>query len=170
MKKVLIVMLLSLIFLILDNTLMPFLSIKGVYPSLLILFILSYSIINGSWEGLWIGIFAGFLQDIFFFNGVGLNSFANMIVCVIAGLIGKSIFREKIFLPIVSTYCLYILRSIIIFSILYIFGQISNVKNIFYAGFYDALLSVIFYKLVYNLCQKKFMQRDWKFGDWISII
>ena len=45
MKKWILIII-SLVFLILDNSLMPFLAIKGAFPSLLFTFAIAYSIIN----------------------------------------------------------------------------------------------------------------------------
>ena len=95
MKKILTVFLLTIILLILDNSVVPFLGIIGIYPSLLFVFIICYSIINDSWEGLWIGVVAGSLQDIYFANVFGVNALTNMIICVLAGQIGVNILKEK---------------------------------------------------------------------------
>jgi len=45
-----ILFLISLVLLILDNSFMPFLAIKGAFPSLLFVFAIAYSIINGKKE------------------------------------------------------------------------------------------------------------------------
>ena len=64
MKKVILV-LISILLLILDNSVMPFLSIYGAFPSLLFTFAVLYSIINGAEDALFIGVVSGLLQDIF---------------------------------------------------------------------------------------------------------
>lgn len=94
MKRVILI-LISILLLILDNTFAPFISIKGVYPSFLFVFVISYSIINGTKEAVIMGVISGLLQDIFFFNGFGVNALANMICCVIAGVVGEDIWRKK---------------------------------------------------------------------------
>ena len=43
----LILILVSIVLVILDNSLVPFFSVKGAYPSLLFVFAIAYSLING---------------------------------------------------------------------------------------------------------------------------
>ena len=73
MKKILVLSLLSIVLFVLDNILMPFFAIKTFYPSLLLIFIICYSIVNGKWEGLWLGVFVGLLQDVYFSRGFGIG-------------------------------------------------------------------------------------------------
>jgi rod shape-determining protein MreD len=163
MKKVLILCLLSILFFILDNVLMPFLSIRNIYPSLLLVFIVCYSIVNGAWEGLWLGVFCGLLQDVYFTSAFGLNAFANMIVCIVAGVIGNNIFKEKRFIPVTACLLLSFLKGILILLILYISGTYIGVKNVLFISFYNTVICLIMYKKVYKLCEKEYMQIRWKF-------
>ncbi len=163
MKKVLILALISILLFILDNVLMPFLSIREIYPNLLFVFIICYSMVNGKWEGLWLGVFAGLLQDLYFTNGFWINAFVNMIMCVAAGFIGDSIFKEKKLIPVLSCFALSILKGFILMLILYIAGTYINPVNIVFTGFYNMIVCIIVYKKVYKFCQKYYMQRRWKF-------
>ena len=81
MKKWVLI-LISLVLLILDNSLIPFLAIKGAYPSLLFVFAIAYSIINGRSEAVVIGVISGLMQDIFFYNGFGINALINMLTVI----------------------------------------------------------------------------------------
>lgn len=53
MKKFITLFSIIMLLLIFDNAFVPFFSIKGFIPSVLFTFIISYSIVNESWEGLW---------------------------------------------------------------------------------------------------------------------
>ncbi|WP_411683080.1 rod shape-determining protein MreD [Clostridium thailandense] len=163
MKKVLILFLLSVIFFIMDNVLMPFFSIKTIYPSLLLTFMVCYSVANGKWEGLWLGVFGGMLQDIYFINGFGLNALTNMIICIIAGVIGDNIFKEKSLIPVSSCFALSVFKGVLLILILYLCGIHSSLSDIFFTGIYNMIISVIMYKKVYRFCQKDYMQIRWKF-------
>ena len=79
MKRLYLIIIL-IVLLIIDNTLLPYYSIKGSFPSLLFVFAIAYSIIRGKEEAIFIGIVSGFLQDIFFFSGFGVNLFLNMLL------------------------------------------------------------------------------------------
>ncbi|MBV7273074.1 rod shape-determining protein MreD [Clostridiaceae bacterium UIB06] len=163
MKKVLILFLLSIIFFIMDNVLMPFFSIKTIYPSLLLTFMVCYSVANGKWEGLWLGVFGGMLQDIYFINGFGLNALTNMIICIIAGVIGDNIFKEKSLIPVASCFALSVFKGVLLILILYLCGIHSSLSDIFFTGIYNMIIGVIMYKKVYRFCQKDYMQIRWKF-------
>lgn len=163
MRKVLILLLLSILFFILDNVFMPFLSIKGAYPSLFLIFVISYSIVNGSWEGLWIGALCGILQDVYFLNGIGINAFTDMIICILAGFIGNSILKQKLLMPVITCFALSILKGMLVFLILYIGKVYSSLENVFFIGIYDLVIAIIMYKSIYRLCQKPYMQKRWRF-------
>lgn len=163
MKKIITIFIICILLTVLDNSLAPFLAIKGYYPSFLFVFVICYSIINDKWEGLWIGVFAGILQDIFFINGFGVNSLINMFMCVLAGEIGTNIFKEKSLVPIVANLLLSLFKGILVFVILYLIGINTNLTTIAFDGVYNMAVSILFYRIIYNLCQREFMQKRWKF-------
>jgi len=163
MKKTFVLIGLVILFTILDNSLMPFLSIRGYYASLAFVFCICYSIINGSWEGLWVGALCGLLQDMFFGSAIGINALSTMLICVIAGEFGNNLFKEKVLIPIFSCFLFSLLKGIIVFSILYLVGQYSHIEGVVYIGIYSMVISAIMYKKVYRLCQKSYMIRRWRF-------
>jgi rod shape-determining protein MreD len=142
---------------------MPFLAIKTIYPSLLLVFCICYSIVNGKWEGLWLGVFCGVLQDTYFINGFGINALVNMIICIIAGFIGENIFKKKSLIPIGSCFVLSLLKCAILVLILYLNAIYTGIRDIFFISLYNMVISIIMYKKVYKLCAKEYMQRRWKF-------
>lgn len=163
MKKVITLFCIVTILIILDNSFIPFFSIKGFYPSLTFIFIISYSIINGIWEGIWIGVFSGLLQDLYFINAMGINAFTNMICCILAAFIGKNIFKEKLLIPVLSEFLLSILKGLILFIILYALKMKLNIKPVFASGIYNMIISIVAYRLTLKLCSLDYMQKDWKF-------
>lgn len=163
MKKILTLAGLTVFMVILDNSVMPFFSIKGFSPSLLFIFIISYSIVNGYSEGLWLGVFSGLFQDIYFANIIGVNALTNMICAVIAGFIGVTIFKEKTLIPVISNFAISMLKGILVFGILYVVGVGMNFRFVFFNSLYNLLLSLPIYRLTYKLCGKDYMKRKWKF-------
>lgn len=163
MKKILVLSVLSIILFILDNVLMPFFAIKTFYPSLLFIFIICYSIVNGKWEGLWLGVFVGLLQDVYFSQGFGINAFTNMIICVTAGVVGDNIFKEKRLIPVISCFLLALFKGILVFALLYLYGIYVNMSKVFFISIYDMVLCIFMYRPIYKLCNKEYMQIKWKF-------
>ncbi len=163
MKRILTVVFLCILFLILDNTLMPLLKINGAYPSLIFTFALCYSIVSSPKDAVIIGVFTGALQDVYLFNGFGINMLSNMLMCVVAAKIGKSIFIEKSFLPIVSSFVLSLLKGLIVFSILFLIKQYTHMESILYQGIYNLVVSIFMYKFTYKLSRKEYMKKEWRF-------
>ena len=93
MKRIVII-LISIILLVIDNTLLPYYSIKGAFPSLLFVFAIGFSIVNGKKEAVFIGVLSGILQDVFFVKGNGVNALINLLLCVLAATIGENILKE----------------------------------------------------------------------------
>lgn len=163
MKKVVTVILILILLTILDNSLMPFISIKNIYPSLVFIFVIFYSILNGSVSAIYVGVFSGILQDVYLMNGIGVNIFVNMLICLFAAEIGKTIFKDKSVVPIITCFGLSILKGILMFIILYLVGQRFYLNTIIYTSIYNMIISILIYKNVYKLCQRDFMIKKWRF-------
>jgi rod shape-determining protein MreD len=163
MIKVLVLFALSILMFVIDNFFMPFIGIGGVYPSMLLVFCILFSVQNGKWEGMWLGVFCGLLQDLFFTNVFGLNVITNMTVCLLAGVIGTNIFKDKKFLPVASCFALSFLKGVMIFASLYIIDINMSISRIFFVSVYNMVVAFFMYRSVYDLCQKDYMQIQWKF-------
>lgn len=162
MKKWVLI-LISLVLLILDNSLMPFLAIKGAFPSLLFTFSIACSIVNGRKEAVTIGVISGLLQDIYFYEGFGVNSLINMLICLLAAIIGENIYREKKLIPVISMFFLYILKVFSIYFILKIANKTINIQIGIYASIYSAVIMLFGYNFVLRLYDKKYKNRSWRF-------
>lgn len=162
MKKWVLI-LISLVLLILDNSLMPFLAIKGSYPSLLFIFIIAYSIINGKSEGVFIGVVAGLMQDVFFDNSFGINTLINMLLCLLAAIIGENIYREKKFIPVISIIFISILKVLSIFTIFKLAGRTINIQVGMFTALYNAVIMFLGYDFVLKLYDIEYKNRSWRF-------
>ena len=151
--KRLVLIVISIILLILDNSLIPFFSIKGIYPNLLFVFAIGYSIINGKEEGIKIGVISGLLQDIFFFNVFGVNALVNMFCCFIAGVVGEDIWRDKKLIPTIAMFFITILKFLGVYIVFYFLKiDIELVRGI-YVGIYNALVIFLTYTLIMKLSE-----------------
>ena len=163
MKKVVILTVLIFVLEVLDNTMVPFISVHGYYPSLLFLFVICYSIINDRWSALKVGLISGALQDLFFINGFGVNMLINMLLCVLAGEIGRTLFKEKKLIPILTILGLTFLKGILVYIILYFVGIKVKIYSSAFIAIYTFVLAFFVYKPIYRLCQKPYMIKKWKF-------
>lgn len=158
MKKWILI-LISFLLLIIDNSLMPFFSIKGAYPSLLFIFSIAYSIITNRKEAVIIGIMSGFLQDIYFSQIVGLNALANMLLCFLAAIIGENIYREKRLIPTISISVMYILKVFIIGIIFKLTNKSLNIQIALYTSIYSSIIMFIVYKYILSICKSDNKQK-----------
>lgn len=161
--KRLIIILLSIFLLIIDNTVLPYYSINGVFPSILFVFAIAYSIICGSEEAVFIGILSGFLQDIFFFKGFGVNLLLNMLLCLLAAKVGKSIFKENRLIPIATTLGVSILKVLGVAIILRIFSLSIDLKSAILSSVFNSICMMLFYKLILTTLDKYITRDTWRF-------
>lgn len=163
MKKFLSITGIILLFSILDNSLMPFLAIKGCFGSLLFIFAISYSIMMGSVEAVIIGVIAGILQDIFLFNGFGVNCLLNMILCIVASIVGKNTFKEKSIIGIFTCFVLSLIKGISISVIFMLLHKGIDINKIVITAIYDMVISLIMYNRIVKFTEKSYVKKEWKF-------
>ncbi|MDI9219004.1 MULTISPECIES: rod shape-determining protein MreD [Clostridium] len=162
MKKWVLI-LISLVLLILDNSLIPFFAIKGAYPSLLFVFAIAYSIINGKSEAVFIGVMTGLMQDVFFYNGFGINALINMLICLIAAIIGENIYREKKLIPVISVIFLYILKVLAVFTIFKFMGKSIDIQIGMFTALYSSVVMFLGYNFVLRLYDIEYKKKSWRF-------
>lgn len=161
MKRLILILICLLLFII-DNTLVPFFAIKGVYPSLLFTFAVLYALMSGYWEAVFIGVLSGFLQDVYFVNVFGVNMLVNMLICLIAAYIGESVFKHKRMIPILSVGLLTIIKFFAVALILRFINIRINLLSFWIMALYNVVIGFFMYNLVYKLCNRELMKRDWK--------
>ncbi|MGL5245075.1 MAG: rod shape-determining protein MreD [Sarcina sp.] len=164
MKRV-VLLLLCILLLILDNTVMPFFSIKGIIPSLLLTFAILFSLINGYWEAVFIGVFSGILQDVYSMYPFGVNSLLNLMICLLAAAIGENIFKHKKLIPLLTTFGLTIVKFFGLIIIGKLVGIIIPINGVLILATYNTVLAFLLYRFVYNLSNKEFMKKQWKFSE-----
>lgn len=162
MKKWILI-LVSIILLIIDNSLMPYFKIMDSYPSLLFIFAVAYSIINGREEGVFIGVLSGLLQDVFFGNIFGINALLNMIICVIAAIIGENIYKEKKAVPVISMMFLYLLKVVGIYIVLKLIGNTVDLKVGIFTSLYSTVIMFFGYDYVLKLYTNEYKKSKWRF-------
>lgn len=163
-KKILYISLIIITLFILDNTIIPMFSINNIFPSTLFVFLVCYSIINGYIEGIIIGVSIGLLQDIYMPGVFGINMLINMIIGILSAKVGESIFKEKSIIPILSTFLLSMLKSILIYGLLILIKKSNNFLYLIpYKGLYDMVLAVFMYKLILKFSQSKTIKKEWRF-------
>jgi len=159
----LILILVSIGLVILDNSLVPFFSIKGAYPSLLFVFAIAYSLINGKEKATFIGVVSGVLQDVFFFHGFGVNSLLNLLLCLLASFIGEGIIKNKRLIPIISIFFITIIKYIGVMIIFYLLDIDIQFSKSIIMGIYNGVVMFFAYKVVMNIYDDEYSKQRWRF-------
>ncbi len=162
MKKLYLIIIL-IVLLIIDNTLLPYYSIQGSFPSLLFTFAIAYSIIEGKEKAIFMGIVSGFLQDIFFFSGFGVNLFLNMLLCLLCAKIGESIFKENRLVPVLTALGISLLKVLGVVIIFKLFSQKINISVALISCLLNAICMLIFYTLILKKLDKYLDRNTWRF-------
>ncbi|MPN55201.1 hypothetical protein SDC9_202880 [bioreactor metagenome] len=90
--------------------------------------------------------------------------FSNMIICLLASEIGKSIFKDKSIVPIVSTFFLSFLKGLLVIGILFLLRiKTIGITIVLYKALYDMIVSVFLYRLVFKLSETKIIKKEWRF-------
>ena len=159
----LIIILVSIGLVILDNSLLPFFQIKGAYPSLLFTFAIAYSLILGKEKAVFIGLVSGILQDVFFFNGFGVNSLLNLLLCLIASHIGAGIVKNKRLIPVISVFFLTMLKYLGVFAIFHFLNIEIQLPKSVIMGIYNSVVMFFVYKFVMNIYNEEYTKQRWRF-------
>lgn len=159
----LIVVGISIILVILDNSFVPFFTIKGAYPSLLFTFAIAYSLINGKKKATFAGALSGMLQDIFFFHGFGVNSLLNLLICILASMIGEAIFKNKRLIPVCSMFFLTILKFIGIILVFHFVNIDIKFLGCLIMAIYNSVIMFFAYPLVMKISNEEYTKHKWRF-------
>lgn len=145
--------LLIILLIVLQSTLFKFIDIFGVKPDAVFILVMSFSLLNGAWEAIYLSLFAGLIQDILFNNALGVTTFSLLIVSYITGLLSKSIFRESSFVAFVFIFLGTLLYNLIaMFSMVLMKYQFNFVKDFMdiamIQAVYNSMIVVFVYKYV----------------------
>lgn len=163
MKKILTILGITVSLLILDVSVMPFFQINGHYPSLLFVFSIFLALLSERKEAIFIGIVSGLFQDLYFVGIIGVNGISNLLVCLLACEIGRTIFKEKYFIPVLSCFLLSFIKGLIIIIISFFIKQKVAFNSVLFVSLYNFIIGLFMYRVVYNLNEKTWMKNYWKY-------
>lgn len=141
---------------IMQSTVLPLLMVNGIYPDMLLVVVVSYSLLSGTEKGMGIGFFGGLLQDLAFGNVFGINTLSKMAIGYLFGLAERKVFKEKILLPVVATAVATVLHSLVMFMVLFLLGYkvhilASLMNNILPLIGYNVIIAIPVHHIVYRL-------------------
>lgn len=163
MKKYLMLFFISILLLVVDNTLMPFIGIGGAYPSMLFMFCISFSFYADLNEVIFIGCVSGLLQDIFFIDVIGVNALINILLCLSVAYIGKNFIKSKLIVPIIMVLCASLIKGFVLIGVLKIYGNNLFLKDVIYISVYNFFLAAILEKIIFKFYNLELIKSNWRF-------
>ena len=103
---------------ILQTSLFPLLTIRGIFPNTALIITTSYALLRGKKEGAIVGGCTGLLMDIFFNTMIGFYTVLYLAIGLFFGRSQKTFYRENYFLPVI--FCA--ISTVLYQAILYITG------------------------------------------------
>lgn len=88
---------------ILQSSLLPFISYRGVSANLLLLFVVSFSFLKGFHLGVFAGFCAGLLQALATGTFFGIDILSFMLIAIICGRMSDNVFKDQFLLPIATS-------------------------------------------------------------------
>jgi len=142
MRRIITTAILLIINIVIQSTLMQFISIRGVIPNTAIIMIVSFALLRGSVSGAVTGFFSGLLYDVLFSNTLGLYALLGMMTGWICGKSSTDFYRENYFLPAVLSCTSVFLYD----SAIYVFGIVQGISF----SYLNVLFNIILPEAVYT--------------------
>ena len=152
-----------LLWLLLDQTLLPFLSVYESSGSLLFTFMGLFMLMTDEHDAFYVGLVTGIMQDLFFPYVFGLNSFLNVVIFLILSKIGLTLKEGKKTVPVLSVSIAQGVKTLIMILALWIFGIKGNYFALIVMPLYTAALSMVLYRPSVSYSRIPIVKKEWRF-------
>ncbi len=156
MKRKVCMAILILVCVILQSTVCPLIAVGQIKPNLLIILTVSFGLMRGKRDGMWVGFFCGLLTDLFFESTIGANALIYLLVGYFSGYFYRIFYDDDIKTPL-----LLISASDLVYGIIqYIFRFLlrGRIHFFYYLGriilpevVYTLILTIICYQIFYRI-------------------
>lgn len=150
-----------LLLLVMQTTFPEYAMFMGVKPNLILVFTICAALVNGSVTGAFAGAFAGLALDLLSGKIIGINALFGMYAGVAAGLINKRIFRNNIFVLLLSVFTSTVVYEGLMFLLnfffknglsSYTFGPI--LRTVLPEALYNCIVSLVMFRIVFAVSNK----------------
>lgn len=137
-----------LLFWLLQEMLVPFITFKTAQPDLLLIIVAVGGFLEGPTTGATVGLVAGLLQDLVIPGSVGLNLLIKTIVGFLAGKVERTIFGSSILMPLVGFFIVSFTAQLLYITAAFLFGDLIEVGTAFKAVVIPSALYTAFFGLL----------------------
>lgn len=162
--KVLILSFITFVFLILDTSFIVFFDFNNYYPSILSLYFFVYSLNDEKYGITFFALFVGFLQDIFFNNGFGVNIFLNLVLGLLVYYLSVKYNKNKYILSVFLIAGVSLLKSFLVIIYMNIaFGINIHIVKLVYEFVYTFVLLLFMYPIFNIMFRSKLFRKILEF-------
>lgn len=152
MRRIIALAMLIIINFSLQSTVFGFHDIHSITPNLLLILTMSFGLMRGRREGLFVGFFSGFLMDAFFSEILGPYMLIYMLIGYVNGFFHKNYMIEDVLLPLIVIVIDDFIFNFVIYIIFFFLHNQLEFGLYFQKIFMPemlctALLTIIIYKL-----------------------
>ncbi len=144
--RVFLVILFMIIFVALQISLAPIISIKEIAPNLVLIFVFFVAFSLGKTYGIWIGFFSGFMSDLFDSTNFGLNMGLFLIVGFVIGSMKARFYKDNVFVEIIIFAI-----TILLYEIVYALFLWQFSVGIFFLNILRYSIPRVFYSILISL-------------------
>ena len=164
-RKITIAVLILLAFL-LQSTVFQALTIASIAPNLLLILTVSFALLRGNREGLFVGFFCGLIIDLFYGDIIGFYALIYMYIGFIIGFFYNVFYDEDVKVPIILVACSDFVYGFTVYVLQFLLrGRtdfISYLLNIIFPEImYTVILTIVLYRLIYKINQW-LMETEWE--------
>lgn len=155
-KKIVITGILILFSFLLQTSVFSFFSLFGVVPNIILLFVISVALINGSMSAMIVGFLCGLLMDIMYGTTLGVYAFFYMCLGYVNGYFHILFFAEASFMPFILVFvndCIYHILTYLVFFFPQGKWNFSFYlwKNIIPELIYTTILTLVVYQVFFRI-------------------
>ena len=143
LKRFAITALIVFLFVAIQTTVMPVISIGSIQPNLLIIITASFGFMRGSKEGMFVGLLAGLTMDVLYGDIIGFFGLMYLVVGFLNGLFEDIYLDEDIKLPILLIGGSSFVHGLVVYFIHFVFRGEFN--------FFHYLNQIIMPELIYTV-------------------
>lgn len=131
----------------LQSTVLAELNLFGVTPDLILVVTVCYGLLHGPVKGLFFGLLGGLLLDLAGGGILGLHTLMKAVLGYGAGFLEKTVFKDNLLVPAVSSMVATIIQGIISLSVLITFDW----QGRFFTHFVYTVLPLSLYHIVLTI-------------------
>jgi rod shape-determining protein MreD len=149
--------------LLLDQTLLPFLTVFQSSGSLLFTFMGLFMLMTDEEDAFYVGLITGIMQDLYFPYAFGLNTLLNVLLFLGLSKVGLSLKEGRKAIPVLAISIAQGIKTIVIILILWLLGIRGNYYSVIIMPLYTSVLALFMYRMSVSYSRIPLIKKEWRF-------